>query len=121
MQLKLELLSSAGVPATKTAGAPGDQGAAVAGMQGCGVKLPRAAAVAAATSGLARLWHRPKGAMFSIGTWSLMLPTGTPAQVKGRGVALKLAGELPIEQLIWAPVQQDKAIAADLLKVCYGQ
>ena len=34
-----------------------------------------------------------------------MLPTGTPAVVVGRVVALKLAGEVPIEQLIWAPVQ----------------
>jgi hypothetical protein len=36
-------------------------------MQGCGVKTPEAAAVAAATMGLAGLWHRPKGAMFIIG------------------------------------------------------
>jgi hypothetical protein len=46
---------------------PGDQGAAVAGMQGCGVKVPEAAAVAAATIGLAGLWHMPKGAMFISG------------------------------------------------------
>jgi hypothetical protein len=42
----------------------------------------------------------PKGAMFIIGTWSLMLPTGTPPVVIGRVVALKLDGELPIKQLI---------------------
>jgi hypothetical protein len=67
MQLKVELLFSAGMPPTNTVGAPGDQGEAVAGMQGCGVKTPEAAAVAAATMGLAGLWHRPKGAMFIIG------------------------------------------------------
>jgi len=34
-----------------------------------------------------------------------MLPTGMPAVVSGRGVALKPAGELPIVQFIWPPVQ----------------
>ena len=68
MQLSVELLFSAGMPPINTVGAPGDQGEAVAGMQGWGVKVPKAAAVAAATIGLAGLWHMPKGAMFIIGT-----------------------------------------------------
>lgn len=68
MQFAVELLFSAGMPPINTVGAPGAQGEAVAGMQGCGVKVPAAAAVAAATTGLAGLWHRPKGAMFIIGT-----------------------------------------------------
>ena len=68
MQLKVELLFSAGTFATSTVAEPGDHEVAVAGMQGCGVKVPAAAAVAAATTGLAGLWHRPKGAMFIIGT-----------------------------------------------------
>ena len=68
MQLSVELLFSAGMPPINTVGAPGDQGEAVAGIQGWGVKVPEAAAVAAATIGLAGLWHMPKGAMFIIGT-----------------------------------------------------
>ena len=68
MQLRVELLLSAGMPPINTAGAPGDQGEAVAGIQGWGVKVPNAAAVAAATIGLAGLWHRPNGAIFIIGT-----------------------------------------------------
>jgi hypothetical protein len=67
MQLKVELLFSAGTFATSTVAEPGDHGAAVAGMQGCGVRLPDAEAVAAATIGLAGLWHMPKGAIFIIG------------------------------------------------------
>ena len=55
MQLSVELLFSAGMPPINTAEEPGDQGEAVAGMQGCGVKVPDAAAVAAATIGLAGL------------------------------------------------------------------
>ena len=68
MQLNVELLFSAGMPPINTVDAPGDQGEAVAGMQGWGVNVPEAAAVAAATIGLAGLWHRPKDAMFIIGT-----------------------------------------------------
>jgi len=55
MQFSVELLFKAGMLAINTIGTPGDQGAAVAGMQGCGVKVPDAAAVAAATIGLAGL------------------------------------------------------------------
>ena len=47
---------------------PGDHAEVVTGMQGCGVSTPIAAAVAAATCGLACVWHIPKGAMFTIGT-----------------------------------------------------
>ena len=34
-----------------------------------------------------------------------MVPADTLEVVSGRDKALKLAGELPIEQFIWAPVQ----------------
>ena len=40
-----------------------------------------------------------------------MVPAGTPDVVMGRAVALKLAGEVPIEQLIRAPVQHCNPIA----------
>ena len=40
-----------------------------------------------------------------------MVPAGTPDVVMGRAVALKAAGEVPIVQLIWAPVQHCNPIA----------
>jgi len=40
-----------------------------------------------------------------------MLPTGMLDVVSGREVALKPAGDVPIEQVIWAPVQHCKPIA----------
>ena len=46
-------------------------------MQGIGVNTPRAAAVAEATVGLAIEKHAPKGMMLTIGTWSMMLASGT--------------------------------------------
>ena len=48
-------------------GAPGTHGATVIGTHGIGVNTPSAAAVAAATSGLAGLMHMPKGGMLTIG------------------------------------------------------
>ncbi len=60
LHISLELSLSAGMPHTSTVGAPGAQGATVMGMHGMGVNTPIAAAVAAATMGLAGLWHMPK-------------------------------------------------------------
>ena len=51
----------------KTVGAPGSHGEAVAGMQGIGVNTPSAAAVAAATIGLAMLMHVPNGMTLTSG------------------------------------------------------
>jgi hypothetical protein len=51
-----------------TLGAPGTHGVEVAGRQGAGVGTPIAAAVAAATTGLAGQVHIPKGMMFIKGT-----------------------------------------------------
>lgn len=52
-QLSLELSCKAGIPPSFTVALPGDQGAGVTGMHGMGVRTPSAAAVAAATLGLA--------------------------------------------------------------------
>lgn len=52
---------------SSTVGAPGIQGLIVFGIHGCGVRTPQAAAVAAATIGLAILAHIPKGAIFTKG------------------------------------------------------
>ena len=46
-------------------------------MQGMGVSTPSAAAVAAATVGLAGLLHMPNGMMLTIGLWSMMFAAGT--------------------------------------------
>lgn len=67
LHMQTDMLSSAGWPAISVWGAPGVQGELVAGMQGCGVSTPNAAAVAAATCGLATLIHIPNGMMFTNG------------------------------------------------------
>ena len=67
MQLQQELLLSAGIISTSTVGEPGAHGVTVAGMHGMGVSTPRAAEVADATEGLARLEHMPKGRIFTMG------------------------------------------------------
>jgi hypothetical protein len=45
-------------------------------MHGMGVSTPSAAAVAAATAGLAGQVHMPKDMMFTMGTWSMMFAAG---------------------------------------------
>jgi hypothetical protein len=45
-------------------------------MQGIGVNTPKAAVVAAATSGLEGDMHIPKGMILVIGMWSMMLASG---------------------------------------------
>ena len=68
MHISWDVSSNAGWLANNTVGAPGTQGEVVAGIQGIGVNAPIAAAVAAATIGLAKLLQVPKGMMFIIGT-----------------------------------------------------
>jgi hypothetical protein len=68
MHVHIELLLSAGMLAMRTVGAPGVQGAVVAGIHGMGVSTPKAAAVAAATVGLAGHMHMAKGMIFTMGT-----------------------------------------------------
>jgi hypothetical protein len=70
-----QLSSSIGLPFTCTVGTPGTQGADVTGTHGIGVRTPRAADVADATVGLARLEHIPNGLMFAIGMWSMIVAT----------------------------------------------
>lgn len=56
VHIRVLLASMAGMlPSSKVGGPPGIQGVAVAGIHGIGVSTPNAAAVAAATVGLARL------------------------------------------------------------------
>jgi hypothetical protein len=58
----------AGIFLMKTAGDPGTQGEAVAGIHGAGVGTPRAAEVAAATTGFDGVVHIPNGIIFFMGT-----------------------------------------------------
>lgn len=67
LHISEQLASNEGMLPSNMVGAPGIQGVAVAGIQGMGVSTPSAAAVAAATIGLAKLWHMPKGMMFTRG------------------------------------------------------
>lgn len=71
-----ELFVRAGAPPDNTVGEPGAHGAAVIGVHGIGTSTPNAAAVAAATDGLAMLIHIPKPVMFTNGLLSRMLATG---------------------------------------------
>src|SRR5678815_708751 len=76
--ISLESLVSAGIPPMRTLGLPGVQVPAGTGTHGIGVSAPSAAAVAAATAGLAKSWHVPNGGMFTIGATSVMLAAGAP-------------------------------------------
>jgi hypothetical protein len=96
---------NAGLPPISVVVAPGAQGAAVAGMQGIGVKAPSAAAVAAATCGLAGLEHMPNAGTFAIGAKSMMVAAGGPLAIAGPPVsAVSAAGAAPKLHVIIAPL-----------------
>jgi hypothetical protein len=92
LHMHLELLFRAGILATSTVGEPGAHGAAVTGMQGIGVRTPRAAAVAAATIGLAGELHIPNGMMFIIGLLSIILAIGMEVMTRFIGSTFKVPG-----------------------------
>jgi hypothetical protein len=48
-------------------------------MQGCGVRTPKAAAVAAATVGFDTVVHMPQGVTEDIGATSITVAAGLPA------------------------------------------
>jgi hypothetical protein len=105
MQVFMQVLSSAGWPFTVSTGEPGVHGETTAGMHGCGVSTPRAAAVAAATWGLAGDMHIPKDAMLAIGAKSMIEPTGMSLHVTvGLAVAVNVPGAGLIVQASMAPV-----------------
>ena len=94
----------AGLPLIVTLVAPGVQGAVVTGMQGIGVSTPRAAAVADATVGLAIDWHIPKGMMFTIGMWSMIVAAGgPPAVTMFTGNTFSVPGAMPMLHCNIAP------------------
>jgi hypothetical protein len=78
-----ELLESAFTSSIVVSAAPGDQGPDTTGTQGMGVSAPMAAAVAAATSGFAWVWHISNGAMFTIGFMSMTVAAGLLSPLAG--------------------------------------
>ena len=101
----MELLFKAGRLPISTVGEPGIQGAAVMGMQGMGTSAPMAAAVAAATIGLAIDWHMPKGSTLTMGLLSMMLAAGVPVMTRFRGRTMSEPGIMPKVHCVIAPVQ----------------
>src|SRR5580704_7119349 len=88
---------------SSTVGEPTTQGAVVIGTQGIGVSTPSAAAVAAATMGLARLWHIAKGGTFIMGLLSMMFAAGEPVSVRCSGSTTSELGAAPKLHVIIAP------------------
>lgn len=82
---------------TSTLEEPTNHGETVIGRHGMGVRTPKAAAVAVATKGLARLVHIPKLGTFSKGNPFDMLPTGCLAITPVNGRIFKGAGVRPYE------------------------
>lgn len=101
-----------GVPPISTLGLIGVHVPAITGMQGCGVNTPNAAAVAAATIGLARELHIANDVILTIGITSRIVPAGfdVPSTV-GAEVALNVPGALPNGQESCAPVTTNSPIS----------
>jgi hypothetical protein len=105
---QVEPATSAGLPPMVVRGAVGIQVPAIAGTHGIGVSTPSAAAVAAATVGLAMLEHIPNGAMLTIGAMSAIAAAGRPSMVTLLiGRTLRVVGARPKEHCNNAPVVTD--------------
>src|SRR5512144_1998942 len=104
VHMSLQLLSTAGIPPFMTFVLPGTQGAAVTGTHGIGVSTPRAAAVAAATVGLAADVHAPNGGMFMTGAKSLLLAEGVLVMTRLSGRTTRVEGATPKLHIMVPPV-----------------
>lgn len=94
---------TAGVPPIRVVAVGGSHGPTGTGTHGIGVSTPKAAAVAAATVGLDRLVHIPKGGILSSGTMSSIVAAGLPSMSTRRsGRTLSGDGDMPNEHSIWA-------------------
>lgn len=100
----MQVLLSAGMFPISTFEDPGVHGAAVIGVQGIGVSTPRAAAVAEATAGLARLKHMMNGGMFTNGLLSMIVAEGVLASCLFVGRTFSVLGPVPKLHSIMAPV-----------------
>jgi hypothetical protein len=105
LHMHIHVLLRAGFLAIITVGEPGVQGAGIMGTHGIGVNTPIAALVAAATCGLARLWHMPKGIIFFMGMLSMMVAAGFPStRTLFSGVTMRLLGATPKLHVHMAPI-----------------
>lgn len=111
LHINFELFCNAGWPPTSTVGEPGAHGAAVTGTQGIGVSTPSAAAVAAATCGLAGQLHIPNGMTLTIGALSMMDAAGVPDMTQAVGSTFSEEGATPNEHCSMAPVVTRMPIA----------
>lgn len=104
-QVHMRVLSlfRAGKLPMSTVGLPTIHGATVTGMQGIGVKTPDAAAVAAATVGLAMDEHMPKGRIFTKGRLSMMVAAGAMAKTRFVGRTESVDGAMPKLHVRMAP------------------
>src|SRR6187399_1816489 len=110
LHVSLQFESRAGMLPINTVGTPGAHGPAGTGVQGIGVSTPKAAAVAAATAGLARLWHMPNGITLRNGTLSAMFAAGAPASTRLIGNTTNDPGASPIVHIVIAPALANRAM-----------
>jgi hypothetical protein len=70
-----------------------------------GVSTPSAAAVAAATVGLAGEEHMPNGGILTTGAESMMVAAGVPVRVRFTGSTTSVDGAAPKLHIMLAPMQ----------------
>lgn len=118
-QIHLLVLFKAGKLAIITVDEPGAQGAVVTGVQGIGVSTPNAAAVAAATAGLAGDLHIAKGGILTKGLLSIILAAGLfSAMVLLAGKTTNVLGAAPIVHIRLAPMFTCTAIINSFVIKC---
>lgn len=108
--MSMESLVRAGLPPINSFGLPGIQGPAIIGIHGMGVSTPKAAAVALATFGLARLLHIPNGIIFITEMLSMMDARAWELMTLAPGRTFNTDGAAPNEQVMDAPAQTQHGI-----------
>ncbi len=104
LHMHIDALSNAVIFPCVTVIPPGVQGLEVIGMQGIGVNTPNAAAVAAATVGLAMLMHIPNGTIFTMGAKSMTVAAGIFEHVTPvTGSTVRVLGAAPNVHIVVAP------------------
>lgn len=101
--MHVEPETRAGSPPIRVVGERGIQGVS-AGTHGIGVKTPKAAAVAVATVGLARLVHMPKVGMLTGATQEMVAAGLLSISTFEAGSTSREAGAMPNEQITIAPM-----------------
>jgi hypothetical protein len=107
----MESLVSIGPVFAITVGFVGSQIPAGVGMHGPGVRIPKAAAVSAAVTGLAMLMHTPNGATFKNGIVSAQVPIGPALPIiRSAGKNTSVPGAAPNGHIDIAPQQTPSPI-----------